>query len=205
MTKRIGIFSGVFDPVHAGHIGFALEAARKANLDTVYLLIEAKPRRKAGVTHLAHRLAMAKLATVAHAKLEVLELPDSQFSVSKTLPRLKKRFPGDELVLLVGSDTLEHMAQWPLIDRLLEQMELVVGCRFDTPSQLVKQLISTLPAKPQKLHILLSPYPQFSSGQIRQAIKTHHDTSQVLPSLRTYITNNWLYVSPSASSSRSSS
>src|SRR3990167_10676220 len=138
MSQRIGIFSGVFDPVHTGYISFALESADKAKLDEVYFLIESQPRRKQDVTHQAHRLAMLKLALASHTKLKTLEMPDKQMSVAKTLPRLKQRFSNSKLVYLAGADMLEHMPDWPLIDRMLEQMDLVIG---------TKGLITTVQAK----------------------------------------------------------
>lgn len=203
--KRIGIFSGVFDPVHKGHIGFALAAINKANLDEVYLLVEAKPRRKASITHVAHRIAMAKLATVHHPKLAVLELPERQFSVAKTMPRLRHRFPAEKLVMLVGSDMLEHMSNWPLVNRMLEQVELVVARRLNTAESAVKQLVQALPIAPNAVHIIMSPTPKISSRQIRKSIKLDKSVAAALPSIRSYITDNWLYASPSDSSSRSSS
>ena len=81
--SKVGIFSGTFDPVHAGHIAFALEAMESAGLDKVYFLPESMPRRKSGVTHYAHRLAMLELALKPYNKLSILELPDKQFSVVK--------------------------------------------------------------------------------------------------------------------------
>jgi len=203
--QRIGIFSGVFDPVHAGHLGFALAAIEKAKLDKVYLLVEAKPRRKTGVTHVAHRLAMARLAVAHHPTLSILELPDSQFSVAKTLPRLKCLFPKDRLVLLAGSDMLEHMPDWPLIRQMLEQVGLVVGRRHNIAEPVVKQLITALPTKSKDIYIITSPSPEAASRNIREAIRHNKDVASALPSLRNYITDNWLYVAPSASSSRSSS
>jgi hypothetical protein len=35
---RIGIYSGSFDPVHAGHIVFALKAQKIAGLDEIYFV-----------------------------------------------------------------------------------------------------------------------------------------------------------------------
>ena len=203
--KRIGIFSGVFDPVHSGHIGFPLAAIQKANLDKVYLLVESKPRRKTGVTHVAHRVAMAKLATAHHPKLAVLVLPDRQFSVAKTLPRLRQRFSEEKLVLLIGSDMLEHMPDWPLVGNMLDQVELVIARRRGTSVQAVQQLIHALPAIPKKFQIIQSPAPETSSERIRESIKLSKSATNVPPSIRSYIIDNWLYVSPSASSSRSSS
>ena len=202
--KRIGIFSGVFDPVHAGHISFALTAIERAKLDKVYLLVETKPRHKRGVSHMGHRVAMARLATGHYPKLGVLELPDQQFSVSKTLPRLKQRFANDELVLMIGSDVLMHMPEWPHVDQLLSQVELVVARRQNISTQEIRQLVQNLPLQTQKLHTILAPSPTVSSELIRAAVGRGKITD-LLPSIRAYVADNWLYVSPSASSSRSSS
>src|SRR6185295_10705588 len=102
--KRIGFFSGTFDPIHKGHIAFALQALEAAELDRVYFMPEAKPRRKEGMTHYGHRVAMLRLALRPHKNLKVLEVPDRQFSVQRTMPRLKTRFKNDQLFLLMGSD-----------------------------------------------------------------------------------------------------
>ena len=44
--KSVGIYSGTFDPVHTGHVAFALEAAQVANLQKVVFLPEETPREK---------------------------------------------------------------------------------------------------------------------------------------------------------------
>src|SRR5581483_3364510 len=90
IMKRIGIYSGVFDPVHAGHIGFALQAVERAGLDKVYFLPERRPYHKQGVEHFGHRVAMLKRATRPHPALSVLELEDISFTVERTLPKLQK-------------------------------------------------------------------------------------------------------------------
>jgi nicotinate-nucleotide adenylyltransferase len=205
MTKRIGIFSGAFDPVHAGHISFALEAIKKAQLDKVYLLVEPKPRHKPSVSHIAHRIAMAKLALAPYKNMHVLQFPDQQFSVAKTLPRLKKRFSHDRLVLLIGSDLIVYIHEWPLINRLLAQVDLVIAIRHDAKATTVNQLISDLPVIPKDVSIIQAPLPLASSGHVRQATKQNNFAIETLPSLKAYIRDKWLYVSPSDSSSRSSS
>lgn len=192
--QRIGIFSGTFDPVHKGHIGFALEAIRQASLDEVYFLVEARPRRKSGVTHVAHRLAMLKLATKPYPKLKVLELPDGQFSVAKTLPRLKQRFAGSTLVFIAGSDMLKHMPRWPLVRRLFEDMELIVAVRANESSQTIMQQMAILPEAASKLQIIKSTVPHLSSSQLREALLKGQKAT-VLPSTAEYIKQHWLYVS----------
>lgn len=201
--KRIGIFSGVFDPVHAGHVGFALAAAKEAQLDDVYFLIEAQPRRKTDVTHIAHRLAMAKLALAPYPQLKLLELPDKQLSVAKTLPRLNQRFPDAELVFLAGADTLEHMPQWPLIGRLMQQMGLAVGAKGLIGKQQINSLIKNLPIQPKELLTIKSPSPNISSKNIRLAVQSGNAAEGMLPSVLSYIKKHWLYVSPSVTISSS--
>lgn len=193
MVKRIGIFSGLFDPVHKGHIGFALSALREASLDEVYLLVETKPRRKKGVTHVAHRIAMAKLATAHYPKLHVLELPDQQFSVAKTLPRLKKRFEGSDIYFMCGSDMLEHMPQWPLAGRLLQDVGMIVAIRQGSSRPAVDRLVQQLPVLSKDLKVITSLYPEVSSGQIRQAVRQKARAEGLLGSTQKYAREHWLY------------
>lgn len=194
MSRRIGIFSGVFDPVHDGHIQFALKAIKQAKLDKVYFLAEVKPRRKTGITHLAHRIAMLKLATKNYSVLEVLELPDRQFSVAKTLPRLNQKFFNDELFLIAGSDTLEYLSTWPLIDQLISRMNLIIGLRWDFPNQKAEDMIKHLPTLPEEIFIIKSPRTSLSSAKIRQNLAKNKSTPGLTPKVKDYIIENWLYV-----------
>ena len=49
---RIGIYAGTFDPVHAGHVAFALQSLEAAKLDRVYFLPERRPRGKRQVKNI---------------------------------------------------------------------------------------------------------------------------------------------------------
>ena len=195
--KRIGIYSGSFDPVHKGHISFALSALNDARLDAVYFVVESLPRHKPGITHYAHRVAMLKLATRAHPNLYVLELPDKRFSVAKTLPRLLAKFKGDELCMLIGSDVLAHIALWPMVEELLTHVGLVVGLRSATNIDQALALATAMPKPLSELHLLESIEPSMASRQIRQSFRSGHTSYAVLPSIAAYIKKHWLYASVS--------
>lgn len=190
---RIGIYSGSFDPVHKGHVGFALDALNDANLDAVYFLVESRPRHKPGITHAAHRIAMLQLATRAHANLRVLELPDKQFSVAKTLPRIQAKFKGDDLVMLMGSDVFEHVASWPLAKELLAHVGLAVGLRSNADLHHILELATSLPKPLIELNIIESNKPEATSKQIRQLYRSGESSKMVLPSVSRYIKKHWLY------------
>src|SRR3989344_6791443 len=186
ISKRIGIFAGSFDPVHKGHVAFALEALKQAKLDEVYFLPEIQPRGKDGITHIGHRVAMLELALKPHERLRVLELPDKQFTVAKTWPRLKQKFPGSRLLLLMGSDTFDGLLDWPNSEQLLNSVSLVVAYRNATTKP--KPLAST-----SEIYQLASPYPGVASRNIRSAIASGKPAPGSLKSVESYIAKNWLY------------
>src|SRR5689334_19827674 len=98
---RIGVYAGTFDPVHSGHLSFALQAQTEAKLDEVYFLPERMPRHKTGVEHYGHRVAMLKRAIEPHAALSLVELVDKRFTVNKTMPQLHRVFPDAKIALLM--------------------------------------------------------------------------------------------------------
>src|SRR5688572_2239805 len=127
---RIGVFSGTFDPVHRGHVAFALAALKQCALDKVVLLPERSLRGKLGVSDFKHILHMLRLAVRPHRKLSVLALDDRQFTVGHTLPQLQEKYEGAELVLLLGSDVVQTFGfRWPGIDTLLSSVELAITTR----------------------------------------------------------------------------
>lgn len=166
---------------------------KEARLDEVYFLVEAIPRRKEGVTHIAHRLAMAKLATSPYPKLHILELPEKQFSVAKTLPRLKQRFAEDKLFFICGSDMIDHMPEWNLIDRMLAELRLVVALRDSESQDSLKPKLSKLSIQSQTTVIIDSPSSDVSSKKIRIALRQNKKAKGLLPSTVKYIKQHWLY------------
>jgi len=193
--KRVGIYSGTFNPVHAGHLSFALQAIETAKLDKVYFLPERRPRDKTGTEHFGHRVAMLKRAIKPHRKLDVAELEDVSFSIKTTLPRLQKRFPDAELVFLAGSDVALTMGQWPNVDQLFKQSELVVGMRSIDKLVDVELALTSWSVHPRKCIIIESYAPQVSSSSIREALRRRQYVPGLLRSVEHYSNHNWLYVS----------
>jgi nicotinate-nucleotide adenylyltransferase len=192
---RIGIYAGTFDPVHTGHVTFALQAVQAAQLDKVYFLPERRPRSKQHVEHFGHRVAMLKRALQPHPQLKVLELVDVSFSIEKTLPKLKKQFADNQLIFLFGSDVVPGLQDWPKAERLLADHELVIGLRHQESRENVHKLVEGWPAKPKAVIIFPSYAPEVSSGRIREALRLRKKAPGVLKSVERYSDSNWLYVS----------
>lgn len=194
-TKRVGIYAGTFDPVHAGHISFALQAIEAAGLDVVYFMPERRPRGKQGVEHFGHRVAMLKKAVRPHKKLKVLELEDVSFAVKTSLPRLHKRFAGAQLSFLFGSDVAGYVAGWPNAERLLQTSELIVGMRAADSESELRQKIASWPIKPVDIHMFTSQAAHVSSRTVREALRERRYEPGLLKSVERYSNRNWLYVS----------
>jgi nicotinate-nucleotide adenylyltransferase len=127
--KRVGIFAGTFDPVHDGHVAFALAAIAQRGLNEVIFLPERMPRGKHHVTDMQHRVEMIRAAIAGHTNLKVVELPEDQFTVAATLPALECMLPDASLSLLVGTDVAHGLKYWANADTLLAKVEIIVAVR----------------------------------------------------------------------------
>src|SRR5689334_19364766 len=99
MSRKIGIFSGTFDPVHMGHVAFALEAKEDLGLDEVIFLPELSPRLKEP-TAIRHRYTMLDLSVRGQKGLTVKLLDMPRFTIKDTLPELQHLYGDAKLVLL---------------------------------------------------------------------------------------------------------
>ena len=194
MRQRIGIYAGTFDPVHAGHLSFALYAQQQAKLDSVYFLPERKPRYKPQVVHVAHRIAMLNEALAPYPSLGIIELVDTRFTVKRTVPQLKGLFGDAQLVYLFGSDVFRHIPQWPLVDTLTDGAAFVVGLRAEDDAAEIGRIGEGLVGSTEPITILDSLYPDVSSRVIRDALRHNVSAEGLLESAKRYAAHEWLYI-----------
>jgi nicotinate-nucleotide adenylyltransferase len=195
-VSRVGIYAGTFDPVHSGHIAFALQALQAADLDKIYFLPERRPRNKQQVEHFGHRVGMLERALKPHPQFEVLELVDVNFSVERTLPKLQKQFTGSQLVFLFGSDVVPGLADWPNAKRFLEGTELVIAIRSRDNRESLRKIIESWPSRLKSVTIFDSYAPDISSRVVREALRQGKPkVPGLLTSVERYSDRHWLYVS----------
>lgn len=196
VRPRIGIYAGTFDPVHTGHVAFALQALAEARLDEVIFLPERRPRHKPGVEHYAHRVAMLQRALGPHPALAVMETVDRHFTIKRTLPLLRHTYPDAQLVFLMGSDVIHVLPSWPYAARLLSTSELAIGVRSTHELQVVDAEIRDWQQLPQAFQMIEGIASDVSSSLVRQALRADEPGRGVLASVRRYARQEWLYVSP---------
>ena len=190
---KIGIYSGSSDPIHLGHITFALQAIEAGNLTKVYFLPERQPRDKYIYEHFGHRVAMIKRAIKPHPKLELMEVDDKTFTIKRTLPRLEKIFNNADLVFLFGSDKVASLIDWPNSKRLLDRSDVIIGLRQESSVGEVKAQSDSWSKPPLK--IIDCYKPGLVSTKIRESLQKGQDAAGLARSVAAYIRQNWLYIS----------
>ena len=175
--QKIGIFAGSFDPIHEGHLQAATQAQQALSLDTVYFVVEPRPRHKQGVKAFEHRSAMVSQAIANTDVFKQIYIDEPYCTVEQTIPMLAKRFPAAELHLIMGDDVAKRLAHWARLDELLRSVQLVVVKRRYREDEVVRQLerFSALSGQSARFHFIRQGTSTTSSSAIKKAIKDGAD------------------------------
>jgi len=150
--RRIALFGGTFDPIHAGHIAVARAAERRFDLDRVFFIPTSRPPHKsiAELSAYEHRFAMVALACSAHPRFvpslaeASLDGEGDRFCYSiDTVRRFRQEFnrPGDRIYFIVGADSFLHVQTWKDYAELLELCDFVVANRPGFQTQRLREVI----------------------------------------------------------------
>lgn len=194
---RIGIYSGAFDPIHAGNLAFVEMAIKQFKLNKVFLLIEPTPRHKQGVKALKHRQRMAELAIAGHERLGLIILEKSHNSIEDSLPELAARFAGAELYLLVHGDVFRHVQAWPKIHNPIQQAHLAIGLPAARHTALKDKLATLQAIKTITINYDLFDAPDIPavSKRVRAALRAGRVPVDISETVKRYIESERLYAS----------
>ena len=128
---RVGIYGGVFNPPHHGHLIAAQEAHWQLELDVVvWVPVGAAPHRAIESDPGAEvRFEMVELATAGDERYRVsrieLEREGPSYTVD-TLRELREREPEDELFLILGGDQALALPTWHEPEQVLDLATIAV-------------------------------------------------------------------------------
>jgi nicotinate-nucleotide adenylyltransferase len=133
--KRIALYGGTFDPVHAGHLEVARRVSQLFEIEKVlFIPAQIAPHKIARpVTEPIHRYAMLALATQDDPQLSIstfeLDAPDRRYTVD-TIDHFQ-RVLGDstELFFIMGADSWSEITTWREWERLLAMTNHIVVTR----------------------------------------------------------------------------
>ena len=185
--RNIGLFGGVFDPVHRAHIKMAKMAADQLRLDTVRWIPAGNPAHKEIDTAAKHRLKMLQIALKnlndERMVIDHRELSNSSSKPSYTCETIKsliEDFPKKRFFWILGEDQLLKFKSWKNWKWLLGNLVLVLGRRPEGNIKIKKsfgclsETIKGLEQYGSKIMVLDMSPDSVSSSRIRDFIRKRH-------------------------------
>jgi nicotinate (nicotinamide) nucleotide adenylyltransferase len=168
-VRKLVLYGGSFDPVHAGHLAVAGNALTSLQADAVLFMPAKRNPLKAlaPIANDAQRLRMLKAALSGHQGMLLsdweLQKPEGQPSFTiDTVSALRAALPSDaQLYLLIGDDQLAELSKWRNFQEIERSTTLVIQPRTGT--------LLEAPQDKQRI-VLESSAPACSSTELRRQL-----------------------------------
>jgi nicotinate-nucleotide adenylyltransferase len=175
-TPRIGVLGSLCNPVHLGHLLLCQEATWQLGLSRVVLVPTGMPpHRPAPRESAAMRLRLAQAAAIGNPALTVsrieIERPGPSY-MADTLAGLAERYPGNALVLLLGSDQYAALSTWHQPERVAQLATIAVARRPGVSTDILAD-----PA----IERIEMPQVDISSSMIRERVAAGRPIRHLVP------------------------
>lgn len=208
---RTAVFGGSFNPIHLGHLLMADEMLERLGLDRVTFVPAAQPPHKPPslLAPAEHRYEMVRRAVAAHPGFEVSDIELRRRGPSFTVDTLEAMArTGDELFLLVGSETFLDLLSWRQPRRIVELARLVVvprtGSAFDVEGAAAQKVLREVgadrfvgpddPITPATVVVVAASSLPISSSDLRARVRQGRSLDYRVPeAVLAYIRDHGLY------------
>jgi nicotinate-nucleotide adenylyltransferase len=183
---RIGIFGGTFNPPHMAHLVLADEACHQLRLDRLLWVLTPNPPHKKDLSILAisDRLQLLAAALASNPSFELsrvdIDRPPPHYALD-TMLILKEIYPADELIYLMGGDSLRDLPTWYKSDLFLEACDALGVMRRPGDQVDLAAIERRLPGVIQKVRIIHTPLLEISATILRERIARGEPYRYYLP------------------------
>ncbi len=193
-VRKLGIFGGTFNPPHMAHLMAAEGVRDQLKLDKVLFVPAAIPphKQKENIVPVKHRLEMVRLAIRGNRYFEISDVELHRKGPSYTIDtvrEMRRSYPDDELLFIMGIDLLTEFDTWKEPDMILEECRLVAMNRpgFDL-AVIDKDLL-------MRVELVNVPSVDISSTNIRRRVKSGRSIRYlVTQDVEEYIHGNSIYL-----------
>ena len=199
--KRGGLFGGSFNPIHLGHLHLAEAVHDALSLDSVTLMPTGEAPHKSSAAYVTaeDRLAMCRLAAEKYPWLRVSAYETRRSGKSETVETLRyltAAEPETEWTLMIGSDMLLSFETWRSWQEITAMARICAVSREPGDLPALEAHAALLRSQAPEAEILVLPVEAMalSSTEIREKLRSHADTSCLLPeNVVQYIRERHLY------------
>ena len=167
----IGLFGGMFDPPHNGHVALARAGCEQLGLEELVVLVVREPGHRRVTCPVETRVELAR-AAFPDARVEIEES-------ARTVDSVRDGRFGDA-VFLIGADEFAGFLSWKEPEEVLRHVRLGVAMRPGFPRERLESVLAALPDPSRVLFFDNEPLP-LSSTEIRARAGRGEDLSTVVP------------------------
>jgi len=175
-NNKTGVFGGLFDPPHIGHLIVAQSVLEEFRLDKIMFVPAGNPPHKSRYSSYELRYKMTLLATKSNERFSVSNIEKEILGKTYTvevLRTLKKRIKG-LVYLIIGSDQWQEIKTWKTPKALLRECKIIVVPRPNYKIEEIKFFS-------KKISISHSPLIDISSSNIRKKTRKKHSIRYLVP------------------------
>jgi nicotinate-nucleotide adenylyltransferase len=180
---RLGVLGGSFDPPHVAHLVVASEACAQLGLERVLFVPAAAPPHKVRepASPPEIRLEMTELAVEDDLRFveSGLEIERGLVYTRDTLDAVAARFPGRDLVFIMGSDSLAQLDSWLDPQGIMDRATLAVAPRQSDAEEVVKAARRHWGT--ERIVLVESPRMAISSTAVRERVATRRSIRYLVP------------------------
>jgi len=199
-TLSIGLYGGMFDPIHNGHLNLAFEIMEKCALDEIWFIpVGHPPLKQDPLVSNEHRLKMASLAVEGIGPFSSLtvecERPGPSYTID-TVKFLIQKYPNISFYLILGEDTILQFDRWMSYEELSALIPFFIGCRSQIQLKEKLDNLSFSPFVRKRIQqgLVETTLMDISSTRVRERLKKKLYCGHLIPSkVLDYIYHYQLY------------
>lgn len=189
-----GIFGGLFDPPHIGHLIIAQWVLNEFKLDKIIFAPAFKPPHKKRYSSYQHRYEMTRKAIKNNRNFLISDIEKHiqgktyTFEVIKAIKQSHTIFRNSNIYLIIGADQWQEIKHWKYPEIIFRESKVIVLPR---PGYKITKI------KPFYDKILISNAPliDISSTLVREMVRKKLNINYlVVPEVLDYIKKHNLYV-----------